>query len=117
MLINGGEKSSLFIVQNNKRSLTLNRMFSFFSNRKPKQFNYKPRYQKDAEDKKLEKRISFKKKKYSDAMYDRYDRASFTDLKKEGKRRILIKVIVLAMLLSVLILYLDKIEEMLKSFD
>lgn len=92
-------------------------MFSFFSNRKPKQFNYKPRYQKDSEDKKNEKRVSFKKKKYSNAMYDRYDRVPFTDLKKEGKKRIMIKVIVLVVLLSILILYLDKIEEMLKNFD
>ena len=92
-------------------------MFSFFSNRKPRQFNYKPLYQKDSETKNKEKKISFKKKKYSDAMYDRYDRASFTELKKEGKKRILVKVVVLAILLSIIIFYLDKIEEMLKIFD
>ncbi len=117
LLINGGQKTSSFLLQNDLCSLTLVRMFSFFSNRKPKQFNYKPRYQKDSEDKKNEKRVSFKKKKYSNAMYDRYDRVPFTDLKKEGKKRIMIKVIVLVVLLSILILYLDKIEEMLKNFD
>jgi len=92
-------------------------MFSFFSNRKPKQFNYKPRYQNDFEGKEKEKRLSFKNKKYTDAMYNRYDRASFNDLKKEGKKRIMIKVIVLVVLLSVLVLYLDKIEELLKKFN
>ena len=117
LLINGGQKTSSFILQNHLCSLTLARMFSFFSNRKPKHFNYKPRYQKDSEDKEKEKRISFKKKKYSNAMYDRYDRVPFTDLKKEGRKRIMIKVIVLVVLLSILILYLDKIEEMLKNFD
>ena len=117
LLINGGQKTSSFLLQNDLCSLTLVRMFSFFSNRKPKQFNYKPRYQKDSEDKKKEKRVSFKKKKYSNAMYDRYDRVPFTDLKKEGRKRIMIKVIVLVVLLSILILYLDKIEEMLKNFD
>lgn len=117
LLINGGQKTSSFLLQNDLCSLTLARMFSFFSNRKPKQFNYKPRYQKDSEDKKKEKRVSFKKKKYSNAMYDRYDRVPFTDLKKEGRKRIMIKVIVLVVLLSILILYLDKIEEMLKNFD
>lgn len=92
-------------------------MFSFFSNKKPKPFNYKPRYQKSIEDKKKEKRVSFRHKKYSDAMYERYDRVPFIDLKKEGKKRIMIKVIVLVVLLSILVLYLDRIEEMLKNFN
>ena len=97
--------------------LTLQRMFSFFSNRKPKRFDYKPRYQKNTENNNKEKRVSFKNKKYSDAMYSRYDRTPFTDLKKEGKKRITIKVIVLVVLLSILILYLDRIEEILKNFN
>jgi hypothetical protein len=92
-------------------------MFSFFSNRKPKQFNYKPRYQKQTEDKNIEKRVSFRQRKYSDAMYSRYDRIPFTKLKKEGRKRITIKVIVLVVLLGILILYLDRIEEILKNFN
>lgn len=92
-------------------------MLSFFSNRKPKQFNYKPRYQNDSEGKEKENRVSFRNRKYSDAMYNRYDRASFNDLKKEGKKRIMTKVIVLVILLSVLVLYLDKIEQLLKKIN
>tara|TARA_B100000614_G_scaffold234205_1_gene230019 strand:+ start:1925 stop:2203 length:279 start_codon:yes stop_codon:yes gene_type:complete len=92
-------------------------MLSFFSNRKPKQFNYKPRYQNDSEGKEKEKRVSFRNRKYSDAMYNRYDRTSFNDLKKEGKKRIMTKVIVLVILLSVLVLYLDKIEQLLKKIN
>ena len=92
-------------------------MLSFFSNKKPKQFNYKPRYQKNTEIKSNTKPISFRNKKYSDAMYNRYDRIPFTDLKKEGRKRITIKVIVLVVLLSILILYLDRIEEILKNFN
>ena len=92
-------------------------MFSFFSNRKPRQFNYKPQYQKSKFPKEEEKKISFKEKKYSDAMYDRYDRVPFTDIRKAGRQRVMIKAAVLALILIVLILYVDKIEEMLKKLD
>ncbi len=92
-------------------------MFSFFSNRKPRQFNYKPQYQKSKSPKEEEKKISFKEKKYSDAMYDRYDRVPFTDIRKAGRQRVMIKAAVLAVILIVLILYVDKIEEMLKKLD
>ncbi len=110
-------KDLSFVTENHLHFLTLYQMFSFFSNRKPKQFNYKPRYQKNTEDKKKDKHVSFRKKKYTDAMYSRYDRIPFTDLKKEGRKRITIKVIVLVVLLSILILYLDRIEEILKNFN
>ena len=50
-------------------------------------------------------------------MYDRYDRVPFTDLRKAGKQRVMIKAAVLAVILIVLILYIDKIEEMLKKLD
>ncbi|MBI35050.1 MAG: hypothetical protein CMP67_06765 [Flavobacteriales bacterium] len=92
-------------------------MFSFFSNRKPKKFNYKPRYQKDSEGNEKEERLSFRNKKYSDAMYNRYERVPFNDLKKEGRKRIMIRVIILAVLLIVIIVYLEKIEEILKKFE
>lgn len=92
-------------------------MLSFFSNRKPKQFNYKPRYEDNKGKKEKPGRISFQSKKYSGAMYERYDRIPFADLKKAGRQRIMIKATVLAVLLIVLILYVDKIEEVLKEFD
>ena len=92
-------------------------MSSFFSNRKPKQFKYKPRYQKDTEVSNKEKRIDFNNKKYSNAMYERYDRIPFNDLKSEGQKRIMVKVAILIVLLSILVFYLDGIEEILKKFD
>ncbi len=92
-------------------------MFSFFSNRKPRQFNYKPQYQKGKYLNEEPKRISFKEKKFADAMYDRYDRVPFTDLRKAGRQRMLIKAAVLAVILILLILYVDKIEEVLKKLD
>ena len=92
-------------------------MLSFFSNRKPKQFKYKPRYQKTEEDNDKTSRISFREKPYSDAMYHRYDRIPFNDLRKAGQQRMLIKVVILAILLIVLILYIESIEEMLKKLE
>ncbi|MBL56804.1 MAG: hypothetical protein CMP61_06435 [Flavobacteriales bacterium] len=90
-------------------------VLSFFSNRKPKQFKYKPRYQKKENSEGKRKPISFKEKPISDAMYDRYDRTRFNDLRKAGQQRMLIKATVLAILIVLLILYLDQIEEMLKK--
>ena len=103
--------------QNDLCFLTLKSMLSFFSNRKPKKFNYKPRYQKNKEKRDKEKRVYFNTRKYSDEMYERYDRVPFTSLKREGKKRMMIKIIVLIVLLSILVIYLDRIEEMLKNFN
>lgn len=100
----------------NKCIVPLSTMISFFQNRKPKQFSYKPRYSdssKKVGDEK--KRISFNDKKYSDAMYDRYDRTPFADLKKAGKTRMMIKAIVLAIILGLLVLYFDKLELLLNE--
>lgn len=96
---------------------TFETMLSFFSNRKPKQFNYKPQYQKSKGTKEEEKSVSFRQKKYADAMYDRYDRVPFTDLKKAGKQRMMIKASVLAVILVVLIIYIERIEELLQKLD
>jgi hypothetical protein len=92
-------------------------VLSFFTNRKPKQFKYKPRYQSKSNSKDTSKRISFQEKPYSDAMYERFDRIPFTRLKKAGRQRILIKAAVLAILLIILIVYIDSIEEMLKKLE
>jgi hypothetical protein len=50
-------------------------------------------------------------------MYERFDRIPFTRLKKAGRQRILIKAAVLAILLIILIVYIDSIEEMLKKLE
>jgi len=92
-------------------------MFFFFSNRKPKQFNYQARYQNTKTEKEPKKKISFKDKSYSDAMYDRYERVPFADLKKAGRQRMMIKAAVLAVVFIILILYVDKIEELLKELE
>ena len=92
-------------------------MISFFSNRKPKQFNYKPRYEGNKDRKKNPESISFRKKKYSGEMYGRYDRIPFADLKKAGIQRMKIKAIVLAIIIVILILFVDKIEEFLKELS
>lgn len=88
-------------------------MISFFQNRKPKQFNYKPRY--TSSEPKDENKIDFTKKKYVDAMYERYDRQKFSEIKEQGKRSIMIKSVVLAVLLIALIIYFDKIEALLRE--
>ena len=50
-------------------------------------------------------------------MYGRYDRIPFADLKKAGIQRMKIKAIVLAIIIVILILFVDKIEEFLKELN
>lgn len=88
-------------------------MISFFQNRKPKQFNYKPRY--SSEKKSEDKRIDFTKQKYADAMYERYERQRFSDIRAKGRRSLMIKAIILVVLLIALIVYFDKIERILRG--
>lgn len=92
-------------------------MLSFFSNRKPKRFNYKPRYQNDESKTEERERISFTNKKLSNAMYDRYERVPFGDLRKAGRKRLMIKATIITVALLILTYYIDKIEELLKSIE
>lgn len=88
-------------------------MISFFQNRKPKQFNYKPRY--SSEKKSEGKKIDFTQQKYADAMYERYERQKFSDIRANGRRSLMIKASILAALLIALIMYFDKIERILRG--
>ena len=117
LLINGEQVTAWKDLKNSHYPYLWALMFFFFSNRKPKQFNYQPRYQKTKTEEEPKKKISFKDKSYSDAMYDRYERVPFADLKKAGKQRMMIKAAVLAVVFIILILYVDKIEELLKELE
>ncbi len=70
---------------------------SIFSQRKPKQFNYKPVYKKDTE----EERNGFSQK-----MYDQWNRLSYQEVLESGKKRIFTSIAIVAMLaLGGIILY------------
>ena len=94
-------------------------MFSFFQARRPRQYNHKPQYQKSTSGKKEanERRISFTQKKITNEMYDRYDRIPFSDIRKAGRNRIMTKAIILAVILSLLIIYFDKFEDLLSKLE
>lgn len=53
---------------------------SFFAQKKPKQFNFKPVYLKE----KQEEKVGFSKK-----MTDQWNRTSYEQLAKQGRKRIL----------------------------
>mgnify|MGYP000040876830 CR=1 FL=1 len=94
-------------------------MFSFFQARKPRRYNHKAQYQKNTSENKEanERRISFTQKKITNEMYDRYDRIPFSDIKKAGRNRIMTKAIILAVILSLLIIYFDKLEDLLSKLE
>ncbi|MFT4898283.1 MAG: hypothetical protein ACI9U0_000057 [Flavobacteriales bacterium] len=94
-------------------------MFSFFQARKPRRYKHKAQYQKSTSEKKEanERTISFTQKKFTNEMYDRYDRIPFSDIKKAGRNRIMTKAIILAVILSLLIIYFDKLEDLLSKLE
>lgn len=68
-----------------------------FSQRKPKQFNYKTVYNKDVDD---------EKDSFSNKMYDQWNRLSYRDVLNDGKKKIFTSIaIVAALLLGGVIMY------------
>ena len=50
-------------------------------------------------------------------MYYLYDRIPFRDIKKAVRNRIMTKAIILAVILSLLIIYFDKLEDLLSKLE
>lgn len=95
-------------------------MISFFGNKKHRQFNYKPQYlnedELDKEDDEDEG-ISFRKPGMSDAMYKRWNRIPFDEVKKVNQKRTLYIMLVLVFILGLLLLNLERLEPWLRQFE
>jgi hypothetical protein len=92
-------------------------MIFFFGNRKHRQFNYKPQYIKEEELEEKDDEISFRKPGLSDAMYDRWNRIPFDEVKKTNQKRTLYIMVVLVFILGLLVLNLERLEPWLSQFE
>lgn len=91
-------------------------MISLFKNTGPKRFNFKPVYYDPIREKKeAAKKINFREKNYSDKMYGKWDRVSFTKMRESGKRQAIILLLITAVLLIIMIYNLENIESLLRK--
>lgn len=91
-------------------------MISLFKNTGPKKFNFKPVYFDPIKDKKeTAKKINFREKNYSDKMYGKWDRVSFSSMRESGKRQALILLSITVILLIIMIYNLENIESLLRK--
>lgn len=89
-------------------------MLSFFNNRKPRQFNFKPVYHKQEKEGDDEKKFSISENRYTEQMYNKWERIPFSELEKEGKKRLKRISLITGTAILIIWRYWDEIEEILR---
>lgn len=94
-------------------------MIFFFGNSRHRKFNYKPQYLNEEELKEPgeDEGISFREPGLSDAMYDRWNRIPFEEIKRKNRRKTIYTMVTLVFMLSLIILNIDRLESWLRQFE